>query len=396
MKVLNISHLYPLHYDPLLGIAMHKQIKATMMRINGGMVVCPIPWARFPVRYLTSKWKAYSEVPDHETVDGVEVLHPRYVVFPRALLLESSGFRLYHGIRKTVQRIYEDSPFDLIHAHMTMPDGYAGMLLARDFGMPLVVTLQATDLDITARRNARCLRALRAVFGAAAKIISPSPRLTEAMRDQFGIEATTIGYGVAAADIYSGYSSLDERYSDRKVLLSASRLIDTKGIDLNLYALRKLVGTHEKLVYVILGDGPVRHGLEQLTHELGLDDYVEFMGQVPHRQVMEYMSICNLFSMPSWQETFGLVYIEAMAHAKPVVAVQGQGVDGIVEHGRTGLLVKPRDVDSLAEALDFLLSHPEEAKAMGERARKVALENYTWEKNAEKTIEVYREVLNAQ
>ena len=57
------------------------------------------------------------------------------------------------------------------------------------------------------------------------------------------------------------------------------------------------------------------------------------------------------------------------------------------------MLVKPRDVDSLVEALDFLLSHPEEAKAMGERGRKLVLENYTWEKNAEKTIAVYEEVL---
>jgi len=64
-----------------------------------------------------------------------------------------------------------------------------------------------------------------------------------------------------------------------------------------------------------------------------------------------------------------------------------------VEHGKTGMLVKPRDVDSLVEALDFLLSHPEEAKAMGERGRKLVLENYTWEKNAEKTMEVYSSVL---
>ena len=100
--------------------------------------------------------------------------------------------------------------------------------------------------------------------------------------------------------------------------------------------------------------------------------------------------------MPSWQETFGLVYLEAMAHGKPVVAVQGQGVDGIVTHGETGILVKPRDIDTLVEALDFLLSHPEEAKAIGERSRNMVLKNYTWEKNAKRTIEVYHEVLNGR
>jgi len=85
-----------------------------------------------------------------------------------------------------------------------------------------------------------------------------------------------------------------------------------------------------------------------------------------------------------------------MAHARPVVAVRGQGVDGIVEHGKTGLLVTPRDGDSLFAALDFLLTHPEEARAIGERARELVLNNYTWERNADKTIEVYREVLSSQ
>ena len=395
MRALNISHLYPLHYDLQLGIAMHKQIKATMLMSSFSNVICPIPWSRFPVRYLTPKWKAYSEVPNHEVVDGVEVLHPRYMVFPRALFRESSGLRMYHGIRKIVKQIYKASPFDLIHAHMAMPDGFAGMLLAQDFGLPLVVTLQATDLDITAKRNARCLRSLRTVFEAADRVISPSPRISSAMHGQFGIASTTIGYGVSAADICSEYSDLGRRYKDRKVLLSVSRLMPTKGIALNLYSLRRLLDHHEELVYVILGDGPARHDLERLTRELMLDDHVEFIGHVSHRQAMEYMSICDVFSMPSWQETFGLVYIEAMAHAKPVVAIQGQGVDGIVEHGKSGLLVKPRDIDSLVAALDYLLSNSGEARAIGERARKLVLENYTWEGNAAKTIKVYEEVLIA-
>jgi len=104
----------------------------------------------------------------------------------------------------------------------------------------------------------------------------------------------------------------------------------------------------------------------------------------------------DIFSLLSWREGFGVVYLEAMAHGKPVIGCQGEGIEDVIAHGKNGLLVKPRDIDSLVEALDFLLSHPEEAKAMGERARKLVLENYTWEKNAEKTIKVYKEVLNGE
>jgi glycosyltransferase involved in cell wall biosynthesis len=195
-------------------------------------------------------------------------------------------------------------------------------------------------------------------------------------------------------DVIRAKSELLSNYKNWRILLSVSRLIKTKGIDFNIYALKSLVNKHKNLLYIIVGDGPERYNLEKLVQLLDLTKYVRFAGAMPYDKVMEYMAICEVFTLPSWQETFGLVYIEAMAHGKPVIAVQGQGVDGIVVHGETGLLVKPRDINSLVEALDFLLSHPDEARAMGERAREVVLANYTWEKNAEKTIAVYREVLN--
>ena len=119
------------------------------------------------------------------------------------------------------------------------------------------------------------------------------------------------------------------------------------------------------------------------------------MGRLSHKEVMKYIAEADIFSLPSWNEAFGVVYIEAMAHGKPVIGCQGEGIEDFVEHGKTGLLVKPKDVDSLAKAMDYLLSNPDEARPMGKRARKLVLENYTWKKNVERTIEVYREVFNS-
>lgn len=393
MKILQISHLYPVPYDPLLGIAMHKSIKALTAKDCEVKVLSPIAWAPFPIKYLTNKWKVYSEVPCREIVEGIEVSHPRYLIFPKMLFFASSGIRMYYIIKALAKKLYTDFPFDLIHAHMALPDGYAGMLLSQAYNKPLVVTFQAADLDITAKRNTRCLQALRKVFAATDRVISPSPRLSHAVKRNFGVIPRTIGYGIDPSDVYRGHSNLYCRHGARRILLSVSRLIPTKGLDLNLQALRSLITRYDDLLYLIIGDGPIRKDLERLVDDLGLKKQVEFLGQLPHQQVMEYMSICDIFMLPSWQETFGLVYIEAMAHTKPVIGVQDQGVDGIVKHGKTGLLVRPRNVDSLVEALDYLLGHPEEARAMGERARELVLENYTWEKNAEKTIQVYEEVL---
>lgn len=394
MRVLHITHLYPRPYDHLLGIAMHKQVKALEAQGCRQKVLSPTAFAPFPIKHVSQRWKSYSKVPIHDVLDGIEVYYPRYMVFPKAFLFASSGVRMHWGIRRLVREIEREFPFDLIHAHMALPDGYAGMLISMEYRKPLVLTFQATDLDITANRSRSCLSALEKVFSYAERVISPSPRLAKALVSRFGIEPVVVGYGIDASEVVTTGSELLSSYQGHRILLSVSRLIPTKGIDLNIRALKYLVNKYENLLYLVVGEGPERPVLERLTRELSLTEHVIFIGQVSHERAMEYMATCEVFTLPSWQETFGLVYIEAMAHAKPVVAVQGQGVDGIVIHGETGLLVKPRAVDSLVEALDFLLSHPDEAKTMGERARRLVLENYTWEKNAERTIKIYHEVLS--
>jgi len=178
-------------------------------------------------------------------------------------------------------------------------------------------------------------------------------------------------------------------------IISVSNLKRSKGIDLNLYATHRLRSKHPTIRYIVVGDGPGSLALRALARRLSIDNRVKFVGRAPHLRALQHIATADVFSLPSWSEGFGIVYLEAMACGKPVIACHGEGPEDFVEHGKTGLLVKPRDVTSLVEALDFLLSHPEEARAMGDRARRVVLGNYTWEKNAENTIKVYKKVLKA-
>jgi len=392
MKILAISHMFLTPFD-LLNISVYKQMKAISERGHEVKVICPLPFVFPPLNLFKKRWKDYLAVPAKMNWYGIETHYPRYLVFPKALLLASSGRRMYYGLSNVANTMCSYSHFDLIHAHMALPDGYAAMLLSQKHSIPFIVTFQATDLDITANRSRRCLQALREVFESAHRVISPSPRLTKLFLSLFGKEPITIGYGIDPREIYTSISNLSLKYQGRRIILSVSRLLKSKGIDLNIYALQQLVRHYNDLLYIIVGDGPEREPLKQLVRESRLEKNVEFVGMVPHEKAMEYMSICDIFSLPSWQETFGLAYVEAMAHGKPVIAVRGQGVDGIVTHGTTGILVKPRDIDSLVEGLDFLLTHDSERQAIGERGRKLVLENYTWANIAAKLEVVYREVL---
>jgi len=395
MKVLHISHVYPVPNDRLFGLAMHRQI-CELSRIGCEVrVIAPVPWRPFPAKYISHNWAIHSDVPASDVLQGISVFYPRYITFPKAFLFATSGRRMYSSIKRLVRAIRTDFPFDLVHAHMGLPDGYAGMMLARDYGSRLVVTIQASDIDISANRGVRCLNALKAVLNGANRVISPSPRLSRELLGRFGISPVTIGYGVdpneCCPDPYRNERL--RKYEGRRVLLSVSRLIRSKGIELVLLALKQLISRHQELDYVVIGDGPEKKRLHELAQNLGIQQRVTFLGNLSHREVMEYMGLCEVFCLPSWQETFGLVYVEAMLHGKPVVGCRGQGIDGLIVEGESGLLAEPQDVRSLINALEFLLDNSAVAKRIGEEGRKLVLENYTWKTSARRCMEVYEEVL---
>jgi len=397
MKVLVLSHMYPCTANETHGIFVHEQVRALISKGLEVRVVSPVPWTPFPVNYMRSKWRKMSQVPDQAIWEGVQVWYPRYLEFPRAWFFAGSGKRMYRGIRKLVEGVHQRFLFDLIHAHAALPAGYAGALIAQRFRVPLVVTIHGHDLQHAVHRSVRCQRALAFALNHASRVIVVSHKLKRLAEQYFGCpdKLVVIPNGVDPAKVVVRNPKIPRERTGVLTLLSVSNLIHTKGIDLNLIALERLRKKYPRLRYTVIGGGPLETKLRRMAYSLGLSDCVNFLGRQPYQRVIEHMADCDIFVLPSWNEGFGVVYLEAMANGKPVIGCQGEGIEDFVENSKTGLLVKPRDVDSLVEALDFLLSHPEEAKAMGEQARKVVLENYTWEKNAERTVQVYNEVLSA-
>ncbi|MDA8440874.1 MAG: glycosyltransferase, partial [Peptococcaceae bacterium] len=178
-----------------------------------------------------------------------------------------------------------------------------------------------------------------------------------------------------------------------RVILSVGFLRPPHGHAVVLQALANLVGEFPTLLYRIVGDGEERARLEQLAQTLGVQEHVEFLGSLPHAQAMQAMSKCEIFALPSWHEAFGVVYLEAMAHAKPIIGTLGEGIAEILARADVGIAVPPRDPQALTRALRQMLQAPAEAKAQGVRGCELVQREFTWEYNASRTIETYREVL---
>jgi teichuronic acid biosynthesis glycosyltransferase TuaC len=395
MKILVLSHMYPSTANEVGGIFVHYQIKALLAQGCEIRVISPVPWVPPLLCCVSSKWRAYASLPHKALWEGVEVRYPRYLAFPRAGFFCSSGKRMYRGVRELIERIHRDFPFQVIHAHVALPDGDAASRLTRRLEKPLVITIHGQDLQRTIHRNSRCFRRVFQTLNAASRVIVVSRKLKRIAVEQFGMEDkyVIVPNGVDPERILDSGTAVREQGGEFPILLSVSSLIKIKGIDLNLRAVARLRDKYPTIRYVVIGDGSEKSKLKALTRKLGIEDRVTFLGRLPHQEAMQHMAACDIFSLPSWEEGFGVVYLEAVAHGKPVIACRGEGIEDVVTHGETGLLVKPKAVDSLVEAIRFLLDHSDKAKAIGERARELILTNYTWEKNAERTLRVYKEVL---
>jgi phosphatidylinositol alpha-1,6-mannosyltransferase len=188
--------------------------------------------------------------------------------------------------------------------------------------------------------------------------------------------------------------SLRERLGlgGRPVLLTIARLVERKGIDAVLRALPAVRGAVPNAAYVIAGDGPEREKLETLARTLAVADAVTFTGVVPDAELPLWYSLADVFVMPSRSEPpdvegFGIVFLEASACERPVIAARAGGVPDAVADGVSGLLVTPGDGDELATKISALLRDPARAADLGRRGRERVLAELNWDAITERTLE---------
>lgn len=180
--------------------------------------------------------------------------------------------------------------------------------------------------------------------------------------------------------------------SDQKVILTVARLTSGKGQDVVIQALPKVLKEIPNTKYLLVGDGPKRPELEKLAEKLGVKESVLFAGFGDEECIGSFYEICDIFAMLSRRgkrESFGIVYLEAWAHGKPVIGSNVGGVSEVIDHEKTGLLIDdPMNVNAAAEAMCHLLKNEDLTKAMGKAGRKKVEEVFSRKIMAQKTLEL--------
>jgi glycosyltransferase involved in cell wall biosynthesis len=180
-------------------------------------------------------------------------------------------------------------------------------------------------------------------------------------------------------------------------VMSVGRLLYWKGIHLGLEAFAQAAGPDWE--YLVVGAGPEEGRLLRLAARLGVGNRVRFLGWLPRADVLDLLTRCDVFCLPSLHDSFSWAVLEAIAVGLPVVCLDREG-PGLVVDERVGVRVvarRPRQVVAdLADALRALAADPERRLAMGETARQLVLERHTLDVRAREIIALYEDVLRAR
>jgi phosphatidyl-myo-inositol dimannoside synthase len=176
-----------------------------------------------------------------------------------------------------------------------------------------------------------------------------------------------------------------------RMLLTVARLISSepgKGVDSVIAVLPDVLKAVPDLFYVIIGGGDLQPGLEAIARRSPARDRILFVGKLKLDQLKSYYSRCDVFVMPSRQEGFGIVFVEAMALGKPVVAGNHGGAPEVVRDGVTGYLIDSNDYKTLTQRLIQILQDEALRRRMGEAGRERVEQNFTFPRFEEKLTKI--------
>lgn len=318
-------------------------------------------------------------------------LSPRGRVFQARTDLAVANASLSWQDLRTWQRIA--SRYDIVHVHAPWPQSDLNLLLSRYDGAVIV----HWHRDIVRQRVLYALyRGLeRWLLRRADRICVTSPKLLaeSTALEGFREKGVVIPIGIGEAMHVIGEdeaAAVRARHAGRAIVFALGRLVPYKGFE---HLVRGAAGLPANGLVLIAGEGPLRRELESLIAQRGLQDRVRLLGPITDRDVELHMRACDVFCLPSADksEAFGIVQIEAMRAARPVVTTRllGSGIDWVNQDGVTGLTVEPERPDALAQALSRLLQDAELARRLGANGRRRYEELFTARKMAEQVRAMY-------
>jgi phosphatidylinositol alpha-1,6-mannosyltransferase len=348
-------------------------------------------------------WEIYRRLPREDFLIAAGE-DPRQADFDRShdlrvqrlpLAMAAWGLRSIAGLRgywrcvRRLRAVAREHRVAMVHAARCLPEGFMAWLLKRCCGIPYACYVHGEDVNsASTSRELRWM--VRRVFGAADFVIPNSRNTLAILKDEWHLPDERIRLlhpGVDTDRFVPAPRSLAVRdrlgWTDRTVVLTVGRLQKRKGHDQMIRALARIRQAIPDILYAIMGDGEERTFLRELVRREGLEDQVQFLGELNDEALVHCYQQCDLFALPNRTvgrdiEGFGMVLLEAQACGKAVLAGASGGTAETMWIPETGRVVNCDGPQDLASLVIELLGDHDRLTRMGQAARQWVVERFDW------------------
>lgn len=341
-------------------------------------VLHPSEMAPFPLNLL-KKYKNLSGSKPWN--DGEILVKPlKYTRLPGRRL----SFLLLPLFKRKIRRYLEVEEMPcLTHSHYVMPDGYFSYMMKRQYEIPYVISFRDSDIKFLELDDKRKVKKMTIeVLKNADKVVVHNVAHQTFLR-LYGIDSEVVSHGIEKSFL----QEKEEMTAKEEVMVTVvSGFIRRKNIDWVINAIKSYNGVKNVRLNII-GEGELAGELKNLAGDC---KNINFMGQMSHDDVGRWLHVSDIFALPSYHETLGLVYLEAAAKENAVIAMKDTGVCGNYQDGEEMLFCD--DYQSFERLLHNLIDDDDKRISLSEKAFERTRSEYTWNVSIEKYKKIYENV----
>lgn len=297
---------------------------------------------------------------------------------------------MFKVFNRRLEKLYKEvvkkeGKVDLIHCQSSFWAGISANYISKKYNIPLIITEHSSlEKAIYIKESYKPL--IKESYLEADELIAVGNGLKKEISKFCGRKDIKVIHNLIPIENFYISKNKNKNFT----FFSLAFLEGEKGMDTLIRSYAKyLKESNSKLL--IGGDGSQKDFLIKLCEELEIKNQVEFLGALSRKEVSHYMSICDSFVLASRYETFGVVYIEALASGKPIIGTYNGGAEDII-NSKNGLIVKVDDVDELGNAMKYIMENSNSYSA--EDIRIDCIEKFSKEKITNEILEIYNLVLD--
>ena len=285
---------------------------------------------------------------------------------------------------------------DHIHAHFLTTPATVALVASQVSDIPYTVTIHAFDIFCTKPKIVNGSIPLKLQYAAMNIVISQfNERYIQEKWPSVDAQFEVINNGLDI-EFFTDAAPKEPAEKSTTHILTVGRLTEKKGHNYLIEAVGHLRQDQRDVELSIVGEGPQEHELRELVHQLKIEQHVRFLGRVTQEDILALYQECDMFALACAigpdgdMDGLPTVLLEALATGVPAVSTQVSGVPELIKDKVTGLCVPPHDSTVFADAVAYLIDHPDEAQAMAQAGRKLVEERFDRRKNAGRLLTLWQ------